>query len=187
MGDLRFWDVVRYLADRAETRLTELNPVVTRKTDGAHLRDPDFHRAALAYREERLLGSVARRLKARLDDGMDSFQAMNECQTHLVALARAHVERLVLDAFHDGVARAPTPGLSEVLGGLASLYALDRLDAHAAWYLETGYFASPKSRAIRGLVEEICGEIRECTPFFVDAFGIPDGVLAAPAAMSAED
>ncbi len=76
---------------------------------------------------------------------------MNECQTHLVALARAHVEGLVLDAFHDGVARAPSPGLSEVLAGLADLYALERLDAHAAWFLERGYFEPRKSRAIRGL------------------------------------
>src|SRR5690606_17904533 len=31
MGDLRLWSVVRYLADRAQTRVAELNPVIVRR------------------------------------------------------------------------------------------------------------------------------------------------------------
>ncbi|MDT8342717.1 MAG: acyl-CoA dehydrogenase family protein, partial [Longimicrobiales bacterium] len=84
MGDLSVLGFVRHVAERAGTRVSELNPVVTRRTDPDHLRDPDFHAAALRYREERLLASVARRLRSRLDDGQDPFQAFNACQDHLV-------------------------------------------------------------------------------------------------------
>jgi acyl-CoA oxidase len=180
MGDLRFWDVVRHLADRAQTRVAELNPVVTRRTDEAHLRDPSFHAAALRYREERLLVSAARRLKARIDDGMDSFAAMNEVQDHLVTLARAHTERLVLESFHDAVVRAPTPGLSETLRTLATLNALAGIERDRAWFLEAGYLDGPKARAVRAQVNALCDEVREQASFLVDAFEIPDDVLRAP-------
>ncbi len=181
MGDLRLWGAVRWLAERAQTNVTELNPVVTRRTDSDHLRDPDFHAAAFEYREERLVRSLAQRLKARIDDGMDSFHALNECQDHAVAAAHAHVERLILEAFRDGVARAPSPGLSEALASLATLWALSRMEADRGWFLETGYVEGGKARALRAEVNALCGEVRETARFLVDGFGIPDEVLAAPA------
>ncbi|MBW3535703.1 MAG: acyl-CoA dehydrogenase family protein, partial [Gemmatimonadetes bacterium] len=186
MGDLRLWGVVRYLAERAETRLTELNPVVTRRTDPEHLDDSEVHLAAFRYREERLLSSAARRLKSLLDDGVDSFEAMNHVQDHLVTLALAHVERVVLERFQEGVARAPAPGLSEVLGDLCGLWALSRLEAHAGWYLEAGYVEPTKSRAIRARLNARCGEVREQARFLVDAFAIPDAVLEAPAGIAGD-
>ncbi|MBT8402696.1 MAG: acyl-CoA dehydrogenase family protein, partial [Gemmatimonadetes bacterium] len=167
MGDLRFWDAVRWVAERAQTRVTELNPVVVRRHDEEHLRDPDFHLAAFQYREERLLASAARRLKGRLDAGMGSFAAMNEVQDHLVALARAHTECLLLDAILEGVKRAPTPGISETLRTLACLFALERLEADRAWFLEAGYFEGPKSEAIRAQVNRLCRDVAEQAEFLV--------------------
>ena len=140
-------DWIRYVADRAGTRVTELNPVVTRRTDPDHLRDPDFHRSAFEYREERVLWSAARRLRGRLDDGMD---------------------------------RAPSPGASEPLRELSLLYALDRIEADRAWFLEAGYLDPPKSRAIRAKGSELCAELREGVVALVDAWGIPDEILEAP-------
>ena len=181
MGDLRLWGMARWLAERTQTTVAERNPVATRRTDPDHLRDPEMHLAAFRYREERLLRSLAQRLKARIDEGMDTFRALNECQDHAVELAEAHVERFILEAFHDGVARAPSPGLSEALAGVAALFALARMEAHRGWYLESGYLEAPKSRAVRAQVNALCGEVREYARFLVDAFGIPDEVLAAPA------
>jgi acyl-CoA oxidase len=180
MGDLRLWDVVRHVAERAQTRVSELNPVVTRRTDESHLRDPELHRAALRYREERLLSSAARRLRDRIGDGMDSFEAMNQVQDHLVALARAHVERWVLEAFHDAVARAPDPGTSETLGTLAVLHGLARLEDDRGWFLEAGYLEPAKSRAIREQLNRLCAEVAGQAVALVDGFGIPDEVLKAP-------
>ena len=177
MSDLNLWGAVKYLAERAETRLTELNPVVTRRTDEEHLLDPAFHYAALEYREERLLRSVAQRLQSRLSDGMDSFQAFNECQDHIVTLARAHSERIMLQRIQDGVADAPTPELSEALGSVTALYALSRIEAYSGWYLETGYLEPPKSRAIRSQINALCHDLRPHARLFVDAFGVPEALL----------
>lgn len=179
MGDLHFIGLVRYLADRTGTRIAKRNPLATRRTDPDHLADPDYHRAAFEYREERLTESAARRLKHRLDEGMEPFEAFTECQHHLESLGRAHTERLMLDAFQDAVARAPTPGTSELLKELCSLFALSVLERERAWYLEAGSMEPPKSRAIRTQVEAQCRALRLHAHELVDAWGIPDDVLNA--------
>jgi acyl-CoA oxidase len=177
MGDLTLRRALRYLADRAETALTELNPVTKRRTDEEHLLDPEFHRDALRYREERLLRSAAVRIRSRLESGMDSFLAVTECQDHLVALARAHVERTLAEGLDESVVRAPTPGLSEALRSLAALHALSRIESDRGWFLESGYFEGAKARAIRAQVNKLCGEVREYAEVLVDGFGIPGQVL----------
>jgi acyl-CoA oxidase len=177
LGDLDLWRAVRYLGERAEARLTELNPLATRRTDEGHLLDPTFHRSALEYRETRLLRSAAMRLRARLRDGMDSFRAANVVQDHLLALARAHAERIVLEDFQDALAAAPTPGMSELLSELCALYALSRIEADRAWFLEAGYLEPVKSRAIRARVNALCSDLSECAPLLVSALGVPEAVL----------
>ena len=181
MGDLRLWGTVRHVVDRAGVRLTEMNPVATRKTDEAHLRDPEVHLAAFRYREDRLLASVARRLRDLLANGTSSFDAMNVTQDHLVTLANAHVERIILECFRHAVMRAPTPAISELLDGVATLFALATIEKNRAWYLESAYMESPKTRAVRQLVNEVCSEVRPQAGFLVDGFGIPDEVLRSPA------
>jgi acyl-CoA oxidase len=109
MGDLSVLDIVRYVADRAGTRVRERNPVATRRTDSDHLRDPEYHLQAFEYRAERLLESAARRMKGLMDDGVDPFEAFNRVQDHLETLAVAHTEWMALQAFLDGVEAAPSP------------------------------------------------------------------------------
>lgn len=179
LGSLGFWDVVRMVSDRAQERVTEMNPIVTRRTEREHLRDPDFHRQAFEYRERRLTASAGRRLKALFDQGMNPFDALNACQDHLIALANAHVERQMLEAFVDGVARAPSAGVSETLRTLSQLYALERLSADRAWFLEAGYLEPAKSRAIRAEVNALLDEVRPLAVPLVEGFGIPEDVLRA--------
>ncbi|CAN5747602.1 hypothetical protein BH23GEM10_BH23GEM10_08760 [soil metagenome] len=181
-GELKLWNVVRHIGARAATRMTELNPIIKRRTEPEHLLDPEFHHAALRYREERLLASLARRLKSRLDDGMDSFDALNECQDHAVALGRAFAERYILEQFHSAIEACPDERLAAALRPLAALYALDRLEARSGWLLEAGYIEPAKTRAIRNQVNELCAQIRPVARLLTDSFGIPDSLLAAPIA-----
>ena len=138
------------------------------------------------YREERLLASAAARLRRRIDEGADSFDAFNACQDHLLALASAHVERVVLEQIRAAVVREADAGLRTVLGRLAELFALARLEADEGWFLRSGVFESGKAKAIREQVTLLSGLLREDAVALVDAFGIPDELLAAPIAFSAE-
>jgi acyl-CoA oxidase len=175
-GELRLWSAVRYMGGRAAAAIADLNPIAPRRTDEEHLRDPAFHVAAFRYREDRLLATLGRRLRRRIESGEDSFSALNACQDHAVALAHAHVERIVLERFRDAITAADT-GVRAALEPLATLFALSRLEADAGWFLEKGYFEAGKSRAIRALVNQLCGEIRPAAVAYVDAFGIPDALL----------
>ncbi len=180
-GDMNFFDLMRYVAVRAGTAVRELNPIITRTTDPEHLRDPEFHLGALRWREEHLLESVARRLRKRLGAGIEPTQAMLECQTHLVAAARAHVERVVVERAAAAVDAAPAD-LSTALRPLLALPALARLEAAAGWLLEHGVLEAGKARAIRKQVDALCRELRPTALGLVDAFAIPDELLAAPIA-----
>jgi acyl-CoA oxidase len=177
MGDLSLRGALRYLGERAETSITELNPVQTRRTESDHLRDVDFHLSALRYREERVLRSAARRMRARLRDGMDSFDAVNEVQVHLVALANAHVERVIAETFADAASEAPAGRVREVVERLRALHALSRIEADRGWFLETGYIEGSKSRAIRSEVSSLCREVALDADLLTAGFGIPDGLL----------
>ena len=180
MGDLSMWGMARYLAELAGTRLADMNPVVTRRTDPDHLADPDFQHSAMLYREERLLRSAARRLKARLDQGMDSFEAVNACQDHLITLARAHVDRIVLETAHNALDTMQEGEAKALVERVVTLHGLAALENNRAWYLEKGYLEASKSEAIRSEVNRYCRELAPKAVELVDAFGIPDELLGAP-------
>jgi acyl-CoA oxidase len=176
-GELKLWSAVRYMTGRAAEVLADLDPIGPRRSDPDHLRDPDFHAAAFRYREDRLLGSLARRLKARIDDGEDSFTALNACQDHALAVGGAYVERVVLEALQRAVAGADGAAFEPPLRRLSALYALTRIEADLGWFMEKGYIEGGKARRIRAEINTLCGEIRPDAVALVDAFGIPDVLL----------
>jgi acyl-CoA oxidase len=180
-GEMRLWGIVRLVADRTATRVAKLNPITVRLTDQSHLQDPDFQLGVFRYREQRLLATAARRLKARLDDGADSFAAFNECQNHLVSLGRAHVERWILEQV---IAESKSAADADPLVLMRHLYALGRIEADRGWFLENNVIEGNKSKAIRALVTQLCLQVRPLAVGLVDAFGIPEAVLRAPIASS---
>mmetsp|Transcript_817 Transcript_817/g.2475 ORF Transcript_817/g.2475 Transcript_817/m.2475 type:complete len:143 (+) Transcript_817:1832-2260(+) len=86
-----------YLRQLASDSLM-VNPLVSHETDVRHLRDPGFQIRTLRYRTGRLLHTVASRLqKHRMRLG--AFEAWNHCLNHLLALANAYVESVMLEKF----------------------------------------------------------------------------------------
>lgn len=181
-SEARVFATVRWLAERARTVALEKNPVVTRLATSERLRDKDLLLAAFRSREADLTASAATRVKRRIDAGVSPFAATAEVGDHLVALARAHVERVVLERFVAGVASCPPGPLRDALDRLADLWALWRLEQDAAWFAENGYFEASRARGIRAMVDELCAEVRVDALPLVEAFGIPDACLAAPIA-----
>ncbi len=182
-SDMTLRAMVRYITNQASQTALVYNPLLTRKSDEAHLHDSDFHLAAFRYREQRLVASLSRRLRARLDQGMEAQTAMNECQAHLVNLAQAYVERVILEQFIQGVAEVDEPALAAVLKKLCDLYALYQMEQHKGWYLEAGYFEGSKTKAIRRQVDKLCYAVSRDAVGLVDAFAIPEQSLSAPIAV----
>ena len=179
-SNMNFFSIFNYVADQAKTSLTERNPLIVRKTDEDHLLDAEFHLNAFRYRERNILTSAAKRLKRHIDDGMDSFDAFNVCQNHLVEVSFAYIERIILEQFIAQVERTKDQGCQAILKKLCQLYALAQMDKHKGWYLESGYMEGVKTKAIRKLVDQLCWDIRQDAVPLVDAFAIPDSLLSAP-------
>jgi len=178
--------VLKYAVRQAAQKISELNPVITRLTDETHLRDPEFHLSAFSYREQRLLISAARRIKNRIDNGSDSYQAFLDCQNHLITLAKAHVQHIMLKEFQTGLKTIRNEKVQTILSKIYMLFALSTLEQNRGWFLENGYFEGGKAKAIRNQVEQLCKELRPDAVALVDSFGIPDACLAAPIATISE-
>ncbi|HVX54781.1 acyl-CoA dehydrogenase, partial [Nocardioides sp.] len=145
----------------------------------AELRDPEYHLAMLRFREEHMLGGVARRLKRGIDAGDDAGAVFSAVQDHVIAAAHAHVERLVLEAFAAKVASLPAGATRELLAKVCALHALAVIEGDRAWFLEHGRLSVARSKAITREVGVLCRELRPAARGLVDAFGIPAELLRA--------
>jgi Acyl-CoA oxidase len=70
--------------------------------------------------------------------------------------------------------------IKPVLSLLCDLYALYNLEADKGFFQEHGRLSSPRTKAITREVNRLCNEARQQAGAIVDAFGIPDQILAAP-------
>lgn len=148
------------------------------------LLDPSYHLAMFRFREEHLIGGVARRLKRGVDAGMNPGEVFSRVQDHVIAAARAHVERLVLEAFVDQVAAlADDPDVDEgtrlSLNALCDLHALSGIESDRAWFMEHGRLSSQRSKAITREIGDLCRRIRPVAGELVDAFAVPPEMLRA--------
>ena len=182
-SSMNFFGMVNFIAGQAARSIVDKNPIAVRNTDEAHLRDPDWHLEMFQYRENDLVMSAARRFKHRIESGMDTFEASLEVQTHLITMAHAYIDRVVLEQFYAAIRAVGDPYLKAILEKLCALYALHKLESEQAWYLRNGYLSGSKASAIRVQVDRLCLKIRDQAVHLVDAFGIPEPLLYAPIAI----
>jgi len=171
-----FFTVLRFVKSRAELNLFDKNPLIIRNTDREHLLDPEFHLTILNHRERDQLISVAKRLQKYMKE-MDSFAAFNQCQQHLVNLAQAHIDRIVLEQFQLALAKLEEGAEKQVLTEVYQLFAISLIDRNKGWYLENEYMTGTKTKAIRKLLSELCGLVRLHAVELVDAFAVPTACL----------
>jgi len=173
-GRLNWWDTLKYISTIASSTVSQLNPVVTRNIGEVHLLSDDFQLAAFQYREEYSLRSLALRLNKRIKNGADSYDAFLATQVHLVDMATAYIERVVLNKFTSSINQQSNSALKPILKDLKNLFALHCIEKNRAWYLEHGYISGAKSLAINKLVLKLCKQLKAESKFLVDAFDIPN-------------
>jgi acyl-CoA oxidase len=160
-------------------RLTD-DLVPSRERD-EDLLDREYQLGLFRWREEHVLSGAARRLRQGLgEDGADPFEVFNDCQDHVLVAARAHVHREVLEDFCATIDRAEEDEMRTVLDRLCDLYVLGELERDRAWFQEHGRISSTRAKMITRTVNGLCASLRPHAEDLVDAFGIPDELLAAP-------
>jgi acyl-CoA oxidase len=183
-GDMGSLDILSYVLENAKTAITEKNPIATRRTDREHLLDSQFHLQAFEHRERSIVASAAKRIKKLIDDGLAPYDAFNVVQHHLIEVAEAYLERVVLEQFQIAIATIRDEKVKVILSSLNHLYALSQIEKNKAWYLEDGYMDPIKTKAVRKMVNQLCWDIRPSAVSLVDAFAIPDACLSAPIIIS---
>ena len=177
--DEGFTAVIRYLGSRISNTIIENNPIYKRNTSSSHLLDRRFHLHAFRYREKKLLINLSQRMQDYLKKRIKPYDAFLKCQSHMVVLAKAYIERLVLRNFEAKINELEESNEKTGLSKMCDLYALSVMEEHKGWYLETDFMDGSKTKAIRRMVTKLCAEIRQDSVAYVDAFGIPDDLLGA--------
>jgi len=178
-----FMGMVSFVADRVLSTIREKSFINTNNIDEGHLRDSSFQLEAFQYREKDLAVSVGQRLRKFIKRGIEPHQAFLRCQNHLLEVAHAYVDRVILEQFLAEIERCEDTATKKTLKMICDLYALHTIEENKGWYLEQGCMSGGKTRAIRRLVDKLCKEMRNDALCLVEAFGIPDDCLAAPIAV----
>jgi acyl-CoA oxidase len=195
-GSLDTLGMVRFVADQVIERVVErtaarkliqaLIDAVPGREEETDIRDRGYHLELFEWREAHVIEGVARRIKKGIDGGRDAFEVFNDSQDHVLLTARVHIERVILESFVAGIDRCDDPAIAELLGKVCDLYALSMIERDRGWFLEHGRLSAQRSKAIIAAVNDLCGELRAHAGLLVDAFGVPDEVVAAPIALGEE-
>ncbi|MFJ9343117.1 acyl-CoA dehydrogenase [Streptomyces sp. NPDC101733] len=172
--------IERTSAHKLLERVRDLLPGGDEWDREAGLLDSEYQLAMVRFREEHMLAGLARRIKRGIDQKRGPGAVFSQVQDHVNALARAHVERLVTEAFVDKVRALPEGSEKVALALLCDLFALSTIEADRAWFMEHGRLTVQRSKAISREVNDLCRKVRPLAVDLVDAWGIPSPVLRAP-------
>jgi acyl-CoA oxidase len=148
--------------------------------DQGNLLDREEQLDLFRWREGHMTASVAQRFKRGLDDGFDPFEVFRAVQNHAANAARAHIETAILECFDRAISSCEDESLKQALSLLCDLYALYNIEQDRGFLQEHGRLSGPRCKEITREVNRLCNEVRQNAGAYVDAFGIPDPVLAAP-------
>ncbi len=190
-GDLDLLGMARATARTlggAVLERTAAQPLISRLVARSQLREDDglplergWQVVMFEDRERHVLESLAHRAReAARARPAEAFEALNELAPHMLAAARAHTERLVLEAFIAGIDATQDGRAALLLDRLCDLYVMSRLEADRAWFLEHHRLTPARSKEISARVDALCAELRPYAAALVDGFGIPEALLDAP-------
>ena len=147
-----------------------------RKGDAAAFYDRGWHAWMFEERERHSIDSLARRMRAA---DRDSFDAVNAMQDHVLFVARAHMDRVVLDAFIAGIEACTDEGAKQTLQELCTLFALTSLEADAGWFLAHNRMSDARAKALRKQINQVCHELRPRAIALVEGLGVPQEWLGS--------
>ncbi|MFB1297063.1 acyl-CoA dehydrogenase [Mycobacterium sp. pW049] len=124
-------------------------------------------------REEYMLASVARRLQGKSKE-MGAFEAFNSVQDHVLHVAQAHIDRIILEAFVAGIDSCQDRTAREILGMVCDLYALSVIEEDKAWFVEHRFLSTERAKAVTRGINDRCRRLRPYAELLVDGFGIPE-------------
>jgi acyl-CoA oxidase len=148
--------------------------------DDTNLLDRESQLELFRWREGHITASIAQRFRRGLDEDHDPFDVFRAVQSHAVNAARAHIETVILESFGRAIDRCEDESVKVALGAMCDLYVLFEVEEDRGFFQEHGRLTGPRCKAITREVNRLCDELRQHAGAYVDSFGIPDAILAAP-------
>ena len=149
------------------------------RDDETVLFDRGWQVRAFEDREAHVLDGLVRRLRRAASGEADPFAVFNDAQDHVLRAARAHVDRVVLEAFVAAVDRCTDPGARVLLERVCDLYVLSNVEADLAWFLQHGRLTATRAKSVTSAVNALCAQLRPHAQTLVDGFAIPRPCLDA--------
>ncbi|MEV6361141.1 acyl-CoA dehydrogenase family protein [Nocardia asteroides] len=131
-----------------------------------------------ADREDYLLRTAAHRLRARAAD-TGPFEAFNNAQDHILAAGAAHIDRLVLEEFVDGIAAIEDPEAKALADTVCDLYVYATLEENLSWFIMHRFMSVERAKSVRRGVNELVDRLRPDALTLVEAMGVPETMLRA--------
>jgi acyl-CoA oxidase len=175
-SDLSPLATARLVAEQVMGAVLERLPARSIKSPDLH--DRAWQKDIFADREEHVLAGLARRLRAAASSDNDPFEVFNDAQDHVLRLGRAHIDRLVLDAFSAAVDKCADPAAKALLEQVCDLYALSVIEADRAWFLEHGRLTPQLAKKVVTEVNALCKALRPHARTLVDGFAIPEQLVS---------
>ncbi|NLE97374.1 MAG: hypothetical protein GX596_05220 [Propionibacterium sp.] len=187
-GDLNLRDTAQKTAALVGTAILErttarapierLIKAARGKSEAEQLSARGWHIQMFDFREKHIVEGLAQRMRAAAkasEEGL--FAAVNACQSHMVAAARAHMDRVVLEAFIAGIEACQDDYIRSLLVRVCDLYALATLEEHRAWYMEHNAFDGKRSKGLTSAVEDLGQELAGKALELVEGLGVPTAWL----------
>lgn len=133
----------------------------------------------LADREDYLIRSAAQRLRNGTKELGTPFKAFNNAQEHILLAGSAHIDRLVLESFIEGLELIHGEDARALAETVCDLFAFTMIEEHRDWYIMHRFLSVERAKAVRRGVNELVEKLRPHAETLVDAFGIPEKMVRA--------
>ncbi|MGB5951126.1 MAG: acyl-CoA dehydrogenase, partial [Ornithinimicrobium sp.] len=183
-GDLDMRGMLQFAAKSfsgAVIERTAARPVIerllearSRRGDENPLHDRGWHVGMFEDRERHVLETLAGRLRKAGKASDDSFEAFNSTQDHVLLAARTHMDRVVLEAFVQGIEDCTDPVAKDRLERLCDLYALCSIEDDAGWFLEHNRLSATRSKAVTAAINDLVRSLRPDAIALVEGMGVPE-------------
>ncbi|MFD0363282.1 acyl-CoA dehydrogenase [Nocardia sp. GCM10030253] len=131
-----------------------------------------------ADREDYLVRTAGHRLRARAKE-TGPFEAFNNAQDHILTAGSAHIDRLVLEEFIEGIAGIADPEARALAETVCDLFVYSSLEENLSWFIMHRFMSVERAKAVRRGVNELVDRLRPDALTVVEGMGVPENMLRA--------
>src|SRR5699024_6266618 len=127
----------------------------------------------------RALGSLGRRRRGAKDMPVErAAKVVDRAQDHLLEVAWAHVDRILLEALLEAEATLTSDTARDVMEQVRDVYFLDLIVRNSSWYLEQNLLTGTRTKAARAALNDLVDSLGPWSELLVDAFGVPSEITS---------